>query len=122
MRRRFQAAVLLLMLAGLSSCASDEPSGGAPFEVPGEPVRTNEVNLPKSYKFSPAVIEIDSGATVTWTNNDNFPHNVHLLDGSDQTIGLGIGETGSITFEEPATIFYECSIHPQQMRGKIVVT
>lgn len=122
MRERIRLVLVFLILASLSSCASDEPSGGAPFEVPGEPVRTNDVDLPKSYKFSPAVIEIDSGATVTWTNNDNFPHNVHLLDGSDRIIDLGIGETGSVTFEEPATIFYECSIHPQQMRGKIVVT
>lgn len=121
MRGRIQLVLVFLILAGLSSCASDERTDGAPFEVPGEPVRTNEVDLPKSYKFSPAVIEIDSGATVTWTNNDNFPHNVHLLDGSDQTIDLGIGETGSITFEDSATVFYECSIHPQQMRGKILV-
>jgi plastocyanin len=121
MRKRFRLALLVLTIAGLSSCASDESSDGAPFEVPGEPVRTNKVDLPKSYKFSPAVIEIDSGATVTWTNNDNFPHNVHLLDGSDRTIDLGIGETGSVAFEDQATILYECSIHPQQMRGKILV-
>jgi plastocyanin len=120
--RRVLAAFLFLTVAGLAACASDEPSGGPPFEVPGEPVKTNQVELPKSYKFSPAVIEIDAGTTVTWTNNDNFPHNVHLLDGSDRSVDLGIGESGTITFEEPGTIYYECAIHPQQMRGKILVS
>ena len=120
--RRILIVFVLLSIAGLSSCASGEKPGGAPFEVSGEPVKTNEVDLPKSYKFSPAVIEIGSGDTVTWTNNDDFPHNVHLLDGSDRTIDLGIGETGTVTFDDPGTIYYECSIHPQQMRGKILVT
>ena len=121
MSGRIRLVLVFLIIAGLSSCASDEPTSGAPFEVPGEPVKTTKVDLPKSYKFSPAVIEIGSGDTVTWTNNDNFPHNVHVLDGSDRTIDLGIGETGTVTFDDPGTIFYECSIHPQQMRGKILV-
>jgi plastocyanin len=37
-------------------------------------------------------------------------------------VDLGIGESGTITFEEPGTIYYECAIHPQQMRGKILVS
>jgi plastocyanin len=115
------ASVLCVGALVLVSCSSEKTSGEAPFEVPGEPVQTNEVDLPKSYKFSPAVIDIDAGTTVTWMNNDNFPHNVHLLDGSDRTVPIGIGESGSITFDEPGTVFYECSIHPQQMRGKITV-
>jgi plastocyanin len=119
--RRSLAVFLALAVVGVASCASEKSSGEAPFEVPGEPVKTNMVELPKSYKFSPAVIEIDAGSEVHWTNNDNFPHNVHLLDGTDQTVNLGIGERGSTTFEEPGTIYYECSIHPQQMHGKIVV-
>lgn len=113
--------LLCLAVLGLASCASEPTSGEAPFEVPGEPVKTDAVELPKSYKFSPAVIEVDAGTTVTWSNNDNFPHNVHLLDGSDRTEPVGIAESASITFDEPGTIYYECSIHPQQMRGKITV-
>jgi plastocyanin len=119
--RRALAYLFSLGALVLVSCGSEETSGQAPFEVPGEPVRTNQVDLPKSYKFSPAVVEVDAGTTVTWTNNDNFPHNVSLLDGSEKTVDLGIGESGEITFDQPGTIYYECSIHPQQMRGKVTV-
>lgn len=118
---RMLASGLCLGAVVLVSCRSEPTPGQAPFEVPGEPVQTNTVQLPKSYKFSPAVIEVDAGTKVTWTNNDNFPHNVHLLDGSDRTEPIGIGESASITFDEAGTIYYECSIHPQQMRGMINV-
>ncbi|MGH2655177.1 MAG: plastocyanin/azurin family copper-binding protein [Actinomycetota bacterium] len=121
-------ARLAMIVAGallLSACAtsSESPSGSgeAPFDVPGEPVATTEVALPKSYRFEPAVIAVSAGDSVTWTNTDDFPHNVHLLDGSDRTVDLPIGESGSITFPEPGTVYYECSIHPQQMHGKIIV-
>jgi plastocyanin len=127
MRERLIAIVIGAVATALllSACG---PSGGAgsgpediPFEVPGEPVATTEVSLPKSYRFEPAVVEIEAGDTVAWTNEDDFPHNVHLLDGSDRTVDLPIGESGSITFGDAGTIYYECSIHPQQMHGKIIV-
>ena len=109
----------------LSACASSSGTAtgpaDAPFEVPGDPVATTDVSLPKSYRFAPAVIEIGVGDTVSWTNGDDFPHNVHLLDGTDRSVDLPIGESGSITFEDPGTIYYECSIHPQQMHGKVIV-
>jgi plastocyanin len=109
--------VLVILLLALSvSCASER---GTPVE--GEPVATNRVDMPKSYKFEPPVIEIDAGTTVTWTNNDDFPHTVHLLDGSEVDENVPIGESVSIPFEEPGTIDYECSLHPQQMRGRVVV-
>jgi plastocyanin len=114
------SAALLLSACG-SGGGTGSDQGDAPFEVPGEPVATTEVSLPKSYRFEPAVIEARVGNTVTWTNEDDFPHNVHLLDGSDRIVDLPIGESGSITFEDPGTIYYECSIHPQQMHGKVIV-
>jgi plastocyanin len=120
--RRTSIVWLAALTVALSACsASGENGSDAPFEVPGEPVATTSVDLPKSYRFEPAVIAVSVGDTVTWTNADDFPHNVHLLDGSDRTVDLPIGESGSITFEDLGTIYYECSIHPQQMRGKLIV-
>jgi plastocyanin len=104
-----------------ASGSSDDGSAEAPFEVAGEPVATTDVNMPKSYKFEPAVISIDAGEEVTWTNEDDFPHNVHLLDGSDVTEDVPVGESASLTFDETGEVYYECSIHPQQMQGKIIV-
>ena len=94
--------------------------GGGGSEA-SDAVRTNRVDLPKSYRFEPSVIEIEPGTTVTWTNNDDFPHDVHLLDGTDRRVDLPIGGTGRLTFESPGTYEYECSLHPQQMRGTVIV-
>jgi plastocyanin len=116
------AVATALLLSGCASAGGEASSPqDAPFEVPGAAVATTGVSLPKSYRFEPAVIEIEAGDTVTWTNEDDFPHNVYLLDRSDRAVDLPIGESGSITFQEPGTIYYECSIHPQQMHGKIIV-
>lgn len=113
-----KGAFLGVLVAVAVACASGT-EGGA--QVEGEPVATDTVDMPKSYRFEPPVIEIEAGTTVTWTNNDDFPHTVHLLDGSDVDEQVPIGESVSIPFEEPGTIDYECSLHPQQMRGKIIV-
>jgi plastocyanin len=116
---RGRRPVVALALAVLGACSPG--SDGAPFEVPGEPVATNEVELPRSYRFEPAVIEIEAGTTVTWTNNDQFPHTIHLLSRSEVDEPVAIGESVSITFDQPGTIYYDCSLHPQQMHGKIIV-
>jgi plastocyanin len=113
---------LALVAVACSSAGTTSSSGGAPFEVPGEPVVTSQVELPRSYRFDPAVIEIDTGAKVTWTNEDDFPHNVTLLDDSGRSIDLPVGGSGSLTFDTPGTLYYQCAIHPQQMKGKIVVS
>jgi plastocyanin len=110
--RLLGAVVLALVLVGCGS-AGDSPTG--------RPVRTTEVELPKSYRFEPEAIRIDVGDTVTWTNRDDFPHNVHLLDGSDVEVALPVGESGTITFDQPGTIDYECSLHLQQMQGTVQV-
>jgi plastocyanin len=122
MRRLAALTVAATVTVVLVGCGSDDPGdgGGAPFEVPGDPVPTTEVTLVKSYRFDPAVISVDAGATVTWTNEDDFPHDVTLLDGSDETVDLPIGESGSLSFDEAGTVFYQCSIHPQ-MHGKVVI-
>ncbi len=78
--------------------------------------------MPVSYKFEPPVIEVEAGTPVTWTNNDQFNHTVHLLDGSGVDKPVPVGESTSITFQDPGTIEYDCSIHPTLMRGKVIVT
>jgi plastocyanin len=124
------AAIALVALVGCSSggantdtnAGSEQVSDEAPFELEAAPVETTEVTAVKSYRFDPAVIEVASGSEVTWTNEDDFPHNVAFLTGSDETHDLPIGESVSVTFDETGDFYYECSIHPQQMRGKVIVT
>lgn len=116
-RARRARLATTIVLAALVACSNG--SGGAASD--DQPVRTDTVDLPKSYRFEPPVIEVEAGTTVTWTNNDDFPHNVHLLDGSEVTEQLPVDGTATITFEEPGEVSYECSLHPQQMQGKVIV-
>ncbi len=119
--RRFGVLAAAVLTIGLSACSPGSETSGAPFDVSGSPVETTSVDLPKSYKFEPAAISIAAGETVTWTNNDDFPHNVELLDGTDRTLDLPIGGSGEITFDDRADVYYQCSLHRQQMKGRIVV-
>jgi plastocyanin len=106
-------ATVAVLMVGCSSGSEDVTGAGS------APVETTEVSLVKSYRFEPETIEVETGAEVTWVNEDDFPHNVHLLD-ADTTHDLGIGDSASVTFDEAGEFDYECSIHPQ-MKGRVVV-
>jgi plastocyanin len=115
MTRRLRWIVGPLFAAGLllAACA---PQAAA------EPVATNQVDLPPSYKFEPAAITVPDGTTVTWTNHDNFTHNVRLLDDGGQVLDLPQGESASFTFTGPGEHRYDCSFHPNDMSGVVVVS
>jgi plastocyanin len=85
----------------------------------GKPVATNEVLLPKSYKFEPAAIIVKAGTSVTWRNADNFSHTVKVEDGPDHE--LGRGKSVTIRFAKPGTYHYLCTFHPHDMRGEVIV-
>ena len=115
MQRRLPWIVGPLVGAGLllSACA---PQAAA------EPVATNQVDLPPSYKFEPAAITVPDGTTVTWTNHDNFTHNVRLLDDGGEVLALPPGASVSFTFSGPGEHRYDCSFHPNDMSGVVVVS
>jgi plastocyanin len=112
---RAAAATLVLTLT-LAACGG---GGGAAAEA--SPVATTTVDLPKSYKFVPAAIVVDAGATVTWTNHDDFTHNVTLPDGS-AALTMSPGQSVTHGFDTPGEYDYVCSLHPRDMRGRVVVT
>ena len=91
-------------------------------QAAGEPVATDQVTLPPSYRFEPAAITVPDGTTVTWTNSDNFTHNVRLLDDGGQKLALPPGESVSFTFTGAGEHRYDCSFHPNDMSGVVVVT
>jgi plastocyanin len=85
----------------------------------GKPVATNEVVLPKSYKFEPAAIVIKAGTSVTWRNDDNFSHSVKVEGQEDHQ--LGRGKSVTIRFAKPGTYRYVCTLHSHDMRGEVIV-
>jgi plastocyanin len=113
MRRRF----LLPAAAALAATLFAAGCGGAAGS--SEPVATTEVKMVKSYRFDPKTIEIEAGQTVTWTNEDNFTHTVEVEGQEDHKVGQG--ESVEITFDEPGTYNYVCTLHSQDMDGTVIV-
>ncbi len=90
--------------------------------IPKTPTASSVTVSIKNFAFNPSTINIKVGTKVTWTNNDTAPHTVTSDSGSllnSQT--LSPGQSYSVTFTNPGSTSYHCSIHPM-MHGTIVVT
>jgi plastocyanin len=109
-------AALLLAVLALAAVGCSATNGAAD----ASPVATTKVDLPKSYKFAPAAITVTAGSTVTWTNDDNFTHSVRI-EGAEPLV-MKPGESVTHTFDKAGTFKYDCSFHPQNMKGEVVVT
>jgi plastocyanin len=81
------------------------------------PVAVSIVNL----TFSPSLITIPPGTTVTWTNMDAVTHTVTADDNSFNSGLLPPGASFSHTFDTPGSTSYKCLIHPF-MTGMVVVS
>ncbi len=114
---RFSRLFLLVGLLGVLGVACARAGSTA------APVQTNEVRLAKSYRFDPGVIKVGVGTTVTWFNDDNFTHDVNFTRGPARfhSPPLRPGERASFTFTQPGEYEYECTFHPQNMKGKVIV-
>ena len=114
MSRVVLSATGLALVLLLGACSAGAPDAS--------PVATTQVDLPRSYRFEPEVISVADGTTVTWTNSDEFTHNVRLLDDGGGILTLRPGESVSFTFEGVGEHRYDCSFHPQDMQGTVIVT
>ena len=116
------AAVLALFLA---ACGNDDDDDAAP--PPGDngvtdPANGDDATVTVTMDFSPSTIEVEAGTTVTWESESDLPHNVTSTSGDmDFAESLSSGGSVSITFDEPGTYDYECTIHPG-MTGTVVVS
>jgi amicyanin len=74
-----------------------------------------------NFSFEPTTLTVPVGTTVTWTNQDDVPHNVVSTEG--KTLKSPVMDTDqkfSFTFAKAGTYSYFCGIHPK-MTGKVVV-
>ena len=77
----------------------------------------------KNFAFSPAMLTVKTGSTVTWTNQDTAPHQVASDPGTPVAFSsdsLANGASYQFTFTQPGTYTYYCTIHPT-MKGTIIV-
>jgi plastocyanin len=94
-------------------------AAGCGGEAASAPVKTNTVEMVKSYRFDPGTVEVAAGDTVTWTNDDNFTHTVKVEGQDDHKVGKG--ESVSIRFDKPGRYPYVCTLHSRDMHGTVIV-
>jgi plastocyanin len=70
--------------------------------------------------YQPAMLTVDVGETVTWSNTTLMPHTVTAVEGAFDS-GTMNGQTSfAFTFSKTGTFLYSCTIHPS-MKGTVVV-
>ncbi len=93
------------------------------FPAPTQNAAMNQQGM----KFVPALLVIQKGTTVVFSNEDNVPHNVFWpnISGNkalSHTVGtFNKGKTLSFKFENAGNVPLLCNVHPE-MTGTIVVS
>ena len=90
-----------------------------PLEADVQTASAHEVLL-DNFSFAPAVASVPVGATITWTNRDDVPHNVVSTEQTFKSPVLDTDEQFAHRFDTAGTYQYFCSIHPR-MTGRVVV-
>lgn len=89
-----------------------------------------------SFSFEPSEVEVTAGSTITWEQNDAFPHSVTASDGSFDSHPncnpdgsgdcMGVGDSYPREFTTPGTFTYYCKVHGTPdgggMAGTVTVT
>ena len=112
-----------LVLQHRASTSTAMPMPSTSSQASSSPaVATNAVTL-QNFAFSPAVITVKKGSSVTWTNQDDVNHSV-----TDDKSGTGPSSqlfgrdaSYSYTFTIAGTFTYHCMPHPY-MHGTVIVT
>lgn len=138
MKRSTITSLGLLLMLLLAACTS---TGSI---APGSPASTtstiSDSSIPSSsesgsgqaadvtievFQFTPGELTIQAGESVTWLNSDRIDHTVTsgVPDTPTGRFDMTLPEAGAtavVSFDEPGTYAYFCSIHPH-MRGTITV-
>ena len=101
---------------GDGASKAEEPSGGGGAKVGMQNVQ-----------FVPKDITVKPGETITFTNDESIPHDVHKTSGpgkdfsSGDTGGMQQGDTFELKLDEPGNYGYVCNVHAPGMAGTITV-
>jgi plastocyanin len=92
------------------------------LNAPPAPAATRAITI-SGYAFAPSAMTINVGGTVTWTNEDQAPHNVTTTSAPVAIRGttMSKGQSWSYTFTTPGRYSYICSIHPDMTATLTVV-
>jgi plastocyanin len=128
-------ALLLACLAlGLVACGGDDEEsdgGGGGASTTEQRADTGggggtEVAM-ESIQFDPKDVSVSVGDTITFTNNEAVPHDVHKTSGPGEDFasgpsgGMQEGDTFELTLDQPGEYEYVCDVHAPGMSGTITV-
>ena len=105
---------------GDSASTTEEPAGG------GGGSGGAQVGM-QNIQFDPKDITVKPGETITFTNDEAVPHDVHKTSGpgddfsSGDTGGMQEGDTFKLTLDDPGKYEYVCNVHAPGMAGSITV-
>ena len=128
------ALTLALLALGLAACGGDDDNGGSGASPSGNADQTNtssggggaNVSM-KDIQFNPKDLTVKPGQTITFTNDESIPHDVHKESGpggdfaSGPDGGMQQGDTFKLKLDKPGTYKYVCHVHAPGMSGTITV-
>ncbi len=116
---RLMLALLVSALAvSLAACSSSTrgASGSSPSVKSGSTITID------NFAFSPDILKVEPGATVTVENKDSLTHTLTSVSGLFNSGNVPGGSTAHFTAPtKPGMYAYRCSIH-QFMTGTLVVS
>lgn len=117
--------VIAVLLSGCTTTTTTRPAEPTPVTTTSAPVTTTPAPVSvaiKSSTFTPDIVEVSKGTTVTWTNDDGVPHTVTSVSGAFDSGNIDPGKTYSYTFNQAGPFEYSCAKHPSMAKGKVIVT
>ena len=119
-----------LVAAGCGGDDGSDSSGDSGAKTSSEPAAGGgggaQVGM-KNVQFDPRDLTVKAGETITFTNDEAIPHDVHKTSGpgddfsSGDTGGMQEGDTFKLTLDEPGKYGYVCNVHAPGMAGTITV-
>ena len=122
-------ACLALGLVAAGCGGDDDGGGGSGAQAPARPRSPPsgggggaQVGM-KNIQFNPKDITVKAGETITFTNDESIPHDVHKTSGpgddfaSGDTGGMQQGDTFELTLDKPGKYEYVCNVHAPGMAG-----
>jgi plastocyanin len=128
------ALILACLALGLVACGGDDDDdgggggGASTTEQPaggdgGGGVRVKMQNI----QFDPKDVTVKPGETITFSNDESIPHDVHKTSGpggdfaSGPDGGMQEGDTFELKLDQPGKYEYVCHVHAPGMAGTITV-